>query len=81
MSKRAVLKALLAGGLTTLATAVLTVPAASSPHFPLRAVDVLRMTPLRHRVTPLIAVAPGQRIVVVNDTHRPLQISGFARRG
>ncbi|CDW94941.1 MULTISPECIES: hypothetical protein [unclassified Thiomonas] len=80
MSKRALLKALLAGGLTTLATAALTV-AASAPQAPLMAINVLHIAPLDHHALPLTALPPGQRVIVVNDTHRPLQVKGFARGG
>ena len=81
MSKRALLKALLAGGLTTLATAALTVHAASAPQAPLVAINVLHLAPLDHHALPLTALPPGQRVMVVNDTHRPLQVKGFARGG
>jgi hypothetical protein len=78
MSKRAILKALLAGGLTTLATAALTVHAASAPHAALTAIDVLKITPVDQHALPLTALPPGQRVVVINGMRRPLQIKGYA---
>ncbi|WP_449371351.1 hypothetical protein [Thiomonas sp.] len=79
MSKPAFLKALLAGGLTTLATAALTVHAASAPKAPLVAIHVLHLAPLTHHALPLVALSPGQRVMVVNDTQRPLQVKGQVR--
>jgi hypothetical protein len=78
MSKRVILKALLAGGLTTLATAALTVHAATAPQFALTAIDVLQITPVDQHALPLTALPPGQRVVVINGMRRPLQIKGYA---
>lgn len=79
MSRPTLFKALLAGAVTTLATAALTVHAASAPRLPLVAINVLHFTGLNHQSLPLTDLSPGQRVMVVNDTHRPLQVKGFAR--
>ena len=81
MSKRTILKALLAGGITTLATAALTVHAASAPQTPLTAINVLHVSPLGRHALALTALHPGQRVLVVNDMRRPLQIKGSVRSG
>ncbi|WP_298293957.1 hypothetical protein [Thiomonas sp.] len=80
MSNRAILKALLAGGLTTLATAAFTVHAASGVHVPLTAVDVLHLAAVDHQAVSLGALRPGQRVVLVNDTPLALQVQGHAAR-
>ncbi|MGC9184410.1 MAG: hypothetical protein ACP5GC_03050 [Thiomonas sp.] len=79
MSTRALLKALLAGGLTTLATAALTVHAASAPHAPMTAIDVMHLTPADDTTLSITALPPGKGVVVINKLHRPLQIQGYAR--
>lgn len=79
MSTRALFKALLAGGLTTLATAALTVHAANAPHAPLIAIDVMHLAPVDGTALPLTALPPGRGVVVINKLHRPLQIQGYAR--
>ena len=81
MSKRALFKALLAGGLTTLTTAALTVHAAGAPQVPLTAIEVLHITPHARHALPLTALPPGERVIVINGTPRPLQIKGDARSG
>ena len=81
MSRPSLFKALLAGAVTTLVTAALTVPAASAPRLPLVAINVLHLTTLDHHALPLTALSPGQRVMVVNDTHCSLQVKGFARSG
>jgi len=42
---------------------------------------VLHIAPLDHHALPLTALPPGQGVMVVNDTHRPLQVKGFVRGG
>jgi len=79
MSTRALFKALLAAGLTTLATAALTVHAANAPLAPLIAIDVMHLTPVDGTPLPLTALPPGKGVVVVNKLHHPLQIQGYAR--
>ena len=81
MHPRAILKALVAGGLTTLATAALTVHAAGAPHVPLQAVNVLHLAPVPRQAIALTALHPGQSVLVVNDSHRALQLKGIARNG
>ena len=81
MSRPALLKALVAGAVTTLATAALTVHAASAPRLPLVAINVMHFTAHDHHALPLTALSPGQRVMVVNDTRRPLQVKGFSRSG
>lgn len=81
MSKAPLIKALLAAGLTTLATAALTVHAANAPHGPRNAIDVLHLTPSPGGALSLTALPPGEGVVVINEMHRALQIQGVARGG
>jgi hypothetical protein len=79
MSKRPLIKALLAGGLTTLATAALTVHAANGPRAALTAIDVLHLAPSLSNAVPLAALPPGRGVVVINNMHHPLQLQGLAQ--
>lgn len=79
MPKRPLLKALLAGGLTTLATAVLTVHAEKAPRVPLTAIDVLHLASRADAALPLTALPPGKGIVVINNLHQPLELQGITQ--
>ncbi|OIQ82375.1 hypothetical protein GALL_358500 [mine drainage metagenome] len=79
MTTRAITKALLAGGLTTLATAALTVHAAGSPRPAPPAVSV-HMTAHNAFDDPVIAVRPGQTVVFVNDSSTPRDVLGYDPR-
>jgi hypothetical protein len=74
-----VLKALLAGGLATLASAVLTVHAEKAQRVPLTAIDVLHLPRRADAALPLTALPPGESIVVINKLHQPLELQGIAR--
>lgn len=79
MTTSAITKALLAGGLTTLATAALTVHAAGSPRPAPPPVSV-HMTASNAFDDPIVAVRPGQSVVFVNDSSTPRNVLGYDPR-